>query len=139
MRSGICTEPVPEPVRMHISLGTRIGRFPKLSHNQHPAGSHSKSRAVLFASSKKHAEESDKGILDLRTFGPDFPIQKVRPVTTEKHRLETQMEDEKQADRRRICLVVCYSADHNYWQSRQVWDWSRGKVGANPSGLADFE
>ena len=33
-------------------LGTRIDRFPKLSHNQHPAGSHSKSRAGLFASSK---------------------------------------------------------------------------------------
>ena len=33
-------------------LGTRIDRFPKLPHNQHPAGSHSKSRAGLFASSK---------------------------------------------------------------------------------------
>ena len=39
----------------YLRLGTRIGRFPKLSHNQHPAGSHSKSRAGLFASSKKHA------------------------------------------------------------------------------------
>ena len=35
-----------------FTLGTRIGRFPNLSHNQHPAGSHSKSRAGLFASSK---------------------------------------------------------------------------------------
>ena len=31
---------------------TCIDRFPKLSHNQHPAGSHSQSRAGLFASSK---------------------------------------------------------------------------------------
>ena len=29
------------PFRLYI----RIGRFPNLSHNQHPAGSHSKSRA----------------------------------------------------------------------------------------------
>ena len=33
-------------------LCTWIDRFPKLPHNQHPAGSHSKSRAGLFASSK---------------------------------------------------------------------------------------
>ena len=38
-----------------FASGICIGRFPKLSHNQHPAGSHSKSRAGLFASSKKHA------------------------------------------------------------------------------------
>ena len=34
------------------TIGICIDRFPKLSHNQHPAGSHSKSRAGLFASSK---------------------------------------------------------------------------------------
>ena len=38
--------------RCIFTLGTRIGRFLNLSHNQHPAGSHSKSRAGLFASSK---------------------------------------------------------------------------------------
>ena len=43
-----------------FALGTRIGRFAELSHNQHPAGSHSKSRAGLFASSKKQAGRNKK-------------------------------------------------------------------------------
>ena len=62
-------------------LGTRIDRFPKLSHNQHPAGSHSKSRAGLFASSKKHAgrknpENKEKSGRNFRISGKssDFRI-----------------------------------------------------------------
>ena len=36
-------------------LYIRIGRFPNLSHNQHPAGSHSKSRAGFVRKLKKQA------------------------------------------------------------------------------------